>query len=44
MLSRKRQEELKEQRANLNYPIAKIERVNPENLRINGQSFVNNHM
>lgn len=40
MLSRKRQEELKEQRANLNYPIAKIERVNPENLRINGQSFV----
>ncbi|MGY0836889.1 YutD-like domain-containing protein [Aerococcus urinaeequi] len=40
MLSRKRQEELKEQRANLNYPIAKIERINPETLRINGQTFV----
>lgn len=39
MLSRKRQEELKEQRANLNYPIAEIEKVNSETLEINGQTF-----
>ena len=39
MLSRKKQEELKEQRASLNYPIAKIERTSPESLVINGQTF-----
>ncbi|MEY8370701.1 YutD family protein [Aerococcaceae bacterium 50-4] len=40
MLSRKRQEELKEKRANLNYPVAKITRTSPDQLEINDQSFV----
>ncbi|RPA61252.1 DUF1027 domain-containing protein [Aerococcus agrisoli] len=39
MLSRKRQEELKEKRAELNYPKAEVTRVSPEQLSINGQIF-----
>src|SRR5699024_8755272 len=40
MLSRKKQEELREQRASLNYPVAQIKRTSQETLEINGQSFV----
>ncbi|MFE0441798.1 YutD family protein [Aerococcus sp. NPDC058936] len=40
MLSRKKQEELKEQRASFNYPIAQIKQTSQETLEINGQSFV----
>src|SRR5699024_3814843 len=40
MLSRKKQEELREQRASLNYPDAQIKRTSQETLEINGQSFV----
>lgn len=39
MLSRKRQEELKEKRAELNYPKAEIQKVGPDQLLINQQLF-----
>jgi len=39
MLSRKKQEELKEKRAELNYPKVEVTRVSPEQLSINGQIF-----
>ncbi len=39
MLSRKRQAELKEKRAALNYPIAKVSKINPDQITINDQVF-----